>query len=231
MTGPHDDTIALLRDAASRHTGSGHVELCEVVRAGAARRHRQAARRAAGVAALSTAGVVVAVVLGTAALGGSGNVAPAGVDRPEDVATAALALLGRPGTEDDQIPTINIGDEDETSPYGVIPDTSRLVTAVDGVSYYAAVNDHGDICIAIQLQNQGQVATGCADPQRFNHQGVWVNTSNDSGADVTGLLLPDSLDDPDPGQIPQLVERAGLQVSDDVTLLAPNLLAAARSGD
>ena len=183
------------------------------------------------MAALSTAGVVAAVVLGTAALGGSDSVAPASEDRPEDAATAALALLGRPGAEDDQIPTINVGDKEEASPYGVVPDSSRLVVAVDGVSYYAAVNDDGDICIAIYLQAQRQVATGCADPQRFSDQGVWVNLANDSGADVTGLLLPDSLDDPDPGQIPQLIERAGLQASDQHTLLAPNLLSAARNGD
>ncbi len=229
MTGPHDDTIALLRDAATRHTGSGQVNLAEVLRAGAARRHRQAARRAAGVTALSTASVVAAIVVGTAALGGSNNVTPAREDQPDDAATDALALLGRPGTEEDPIPTINSGDEDDTSPYGVVPDSSRLVTAVDGVGHYAAFNDDGDICIAVHLQAQSHVATGCANPQRFNAVGVWVQASNYSGADVTGLLLPDNLNDPDPGQIPQLLERAGLQPSDDYALLAPNLVATMRN--
>lgn len=145
---------------------------------------------------------------------------------PTEGAVQALALLGTAAVSDDRLPTF--GDEDETSGAGELsPGSARLIATVDSIGYFAGASVEGEVCIAVHLDLQ--VASSCTDLDRFSVHGVWVGGSNYLGYDVTALLLPDHLSDPDPGDVPHVLERAGIDATDGYEVLAPNLVAEART--
>lgn len=231
MTARHEDTIGLLRAAAAGQPADSGVKLDDVLRNGSARRARQAHRRTAGLTALGTACVVAAAVMATAVLTGPDTPRPADQDPSQDAAVKALALLARPATTDDQIPTFDDVESEDTEadpdPTVITPATARLLTTAEDVSYYAGTNTNGEVCLAVFIEIQ--VSSSCADLDRFAEQGVWVSGANYLGYDVTALLLPDRQSSPSPEQFPELLERAGLNAPETYVAVAPNLITAAET--
>lgn len=220
----HDHAAVLaLRQAADQHRYQGTVDVADVVRSGARRRREQVRHRNLVVAALTTAGVVAGVIVSVGVTVGPGRqaIGPSGPQEP----VAALSLLARPPVADDEIPAVNDSVTEEAEPYGVVRGSTRLVVEADGVGYYAGLSPRGEVCVLVHLQAQSQVASSCAPPERFDDTGVWVTTSNDSGIEVTGLLLPDRLAEPAPEDLDGLRQRAGAGAQGEATLPAPNLLA------
>lgn len=222
MTDHDHDAVLALRQAADQHRYRGTVDVADVVRSGARRRREQARHRTVVAAALTTAGVVAGVMVSVGVAVGPGRqaIGPSGPQEP----VAVLALLARPPVADDEIPAVNESVAAEEEPYDMVRDSTRLVAEADGVGYYAGISPRGEVCVLVHLQAQSQVASSCAPPERFDEVGVWVNASNYSGTDVTGLLLPDRLREPAPADLPDILERAGTGAQEEATLPAPNLV-------
>lgn len=215
------------RTYAAEHSGV-EIDVDAVMRRGEIRRRHRRNASAAAIAAGGSLAVVLATFLGGAALEPPTTGSPAA---GEVDATELLAVLAWPQTDDDQM-LPEYADDDVLEDRSILPSSTRLITAVDGVGYYAGTSKGGDVCIGVDSPETG--GSSCVPLAEFKETGVWVTSSGGETyppgpADFvhTTLLLPDRMSITDGTDPAELVERAKIPAEfavGDIEVLTPNLI-------
>jgi hypothetical protein len=215
------------RAYAADHSGV-EIDVAAVMRGGEVRRRHRRNASTAAVAAGGSLAFVLATVIGTNALEPPTTVAPVA---SEVDATDLLAVLARPQADADQM-LPEYTDDDVLDDRSILPSSTRLITAVDGVDYYAGTSKEHDVCIGVDSPETG--GSSCVPLAEFEATGVWVTSSGDTyppsrGADFvhTTLLLPDNLSITDGTDPAELVERAKIPsefVVGNIEVFGPNLI-------
>ncbi len=214
----------LVARAYAEQRSPHHVDVTAVMDRGEARRRRRRRATTAAVTGVASLVLVSATTLVASRTDAPTTGAPAA---RETGATDVLAVLGRPQTDADRMSPL-AATADAPDDQAVLRSSSRLITSVDGVEYYAGTDAQGDVCLAVGWVEAGY-GSACAPLAEFDARGVWVGTgdgTDDPSASITVLLLPDHLHEAASTDVTQILARSGIPdnlLSGDVMTLTPNL--------